>query len=263
MANKTKAAAAASTEINVVEVKRQRVTVRILGTTPLIFNCMSEKARRELLLPPVAKNKQEKATTLKHNPYAEFRSSPNMSADPKAPTLLLIPATAFKAAICSAAIDLPGSATKAAIGRLTLVEGDWIHVYGVPKLHMAIVRMANIERTPDVRSRAIVSDWACELTVSFVTPVLKEGAVMNLLGGAGITQGVGDFRTQKGKGNFGNFEMVYDDATQKKWDSIRKAGGRKAQQDAMENPECYDEEAAKLLSWFDIEAARREFKVVV
>lgn len=258
MATKTKADAA--TEIDVVEVRRQRVTVRIVGTNPLILNCMSEKAMRELLMPSPKKNAQEKATTLKHNPYAEFRASADMSDDPRAPTLLQIPSTAFKGAMCSAAIDLPGSATRAAIGRLTYVEGDYVPIFGVPKLHMAIVRMADISRTPDVRTRVIVPQWACELTVSFVTPILKQGAVMNLLGGAGITQGVGDFRTQKGKGNYGSFEMVYDDETEERWKAIRKHG-RKEQQAAMDSPECYDAETAKLLSWFDSEAKRRDFKV--
>lgn len=258
MATKAKEA---SSEIQVVQVKRKRLTVKILGTSPILFNCLAEKTRAELLMPSVKKNKVERATTLKHNPYREFRDSADKNNDPNQPTLLQIPSTAFKGALCSAAIDLPGSATRAAIGRLTYVDGDYVGVYGKPKLHMAIVRMADISRTPDVRTRCCLPEWACELTISFVTPILAESAVLNLLAGAGITQGVGDFRTQKGKGNFGSFEMVHDDETEARWQRIVAEGGRAVQEQGMAEPECYDAEAAKLLAWFDTEAERRDFKV--
>ena len=72
---------------------------------------------------------------------------------------------------------------------------------------------------------------------------------------------VGDFRTQKGKGNFGSFEMVHDDETEARWQRIVAEGGRAVQEQGMAEPECYDAEAAKLLAWFDTEAERRDFKV--
>lgn len=41
--------------------------------------------------------------------------------------------TSFKGAIRSAALDMPG-AKKAQIGRLTYIAGDFVGIYGVPKL---------------------------------------------------------------------------------------------------------------------------------
>lgn len=259
MAIKPKNAGAPKTEeIQVVQVKRGRVTFCVLGATPLIFHRLAQKASRELLLPSQKKNRNEKETTLKHDPYAEFRDSVHASNDDKSPTLLQLPSMSFKCALRNAAVDIPGSATKAAIGRLAYVEGDYVNVYGLPKLHMSIVRMADMARTPDVRTRAIVPQWGCYLTVSYVKPILNEQAIGNLLAGAGMMQGVGDFRTEKGKGNFGSFELVEE--TDPRFQALLKIG-RKQQVEAMNNPECYDGEAAELLGWFNVEAKRREFKI--
>lgn len=258
MANMPKKAPERGDEIQVVQVKRGRVTFCVLGTTPLICHRLSEKARRELLLPSPKKTAADKATTLKHDPYEEYRNSADVFSDESAQTLLCIPAVSFKAAMRGAAIDLPGSATKAAIGRLCYVEGDYVPIYGLPKLHMSVVRMADMARTPDIRTRLIVPQWASIVTVNFVTPILKEVAVANLLAGAGITQGVGDWRTEKGKGNYGSFELCED--ADARFKALLKIG-RKQQVAAMKDPECYDGETADLLTWFTGEAKRREFKV--
>lgn len=261
MTTKAKTAAAApksADEISVMEVKRGRATFCIIGTTPLIYHRLAQKAGRELLLPSLKKNRNEKETTLKHDPYAEFRDSVHVDNNPKGPTLLTMPCISFKCAMRNAAVDLPGSATKAAIGRLAYVENDYVPVYGIPKLHMGIVRMADMARTPDVRTRAIVAEWACRLTVNYVKPILTEQVVANLMAGAGMMQGVGDFRTEKGKGNFGSFELCEEDDP--RFVAILKEGGRKAQVAAMKTPEPYDGEAAELLTWFTNEAKRREFR---
>ena len=94
-----------------------------------------------------------------------------------------------------AALDLPG-ARKAQIGRLVQVkEGtyrDLIPIYGEPQLLMSVTRSADMNRTPDIRSRCIIPNWAAQITISFVLPTLRETAVVNLLAAAGITAGVGD-----------------------------------------------------------------------
>ena len=167
-------------------------------------------------------------------------------------------ASSFKGALRSAALDIPG-ANKSQIGRLTYVNGEFTPIYGVPKLFMSIVRSADMNRTPDVRTRAIVPEWACKLSVTYVQPLLRDQAVANLLAAAGISIGVGDWRPEKGAGAYGQFALVSaDDA-----DFVRicKTGGRAAQMAAMEDPDCHDEETAELLSWFDKEVKVRGFKI--
>lgn len=243
--------------ISVLEVRRGRATFCLLGTTPLLYHRLAQKARRELLLPAKKKNKAEKETTLKHDPFSEYRDSVH-SWDAK-DTFLCAPSMSFKSAMRNAAIDLPGTATKAAIGRLAYVENDYVPVWGVPKLHMSTVRMSDMARTPDVRTRACVPEWAARITITYVKPLLTEDVVANLIAGSGIMQGVGDFRTEKGKGNFGSFEIVEEN--DERFQAIVKSGGRKPQMEAIANPEPYDGESAELLGWFAAEAKRREFKI--
>ena len=80
-----------SVEIVIPELQVGRITIGVLGTSPLITNPLSEKARRELLLPKRKKNTTEKQTTAKHDPIAEFRGSVYPMQD--GPTLLGLPST--------------------------------------------------------------------------------------------------------------------------------------------------------------------------
>ena len=117
-----------------------------------------------------------------------------------------------------------------------------------------------MNRTPDVRTRVIVPEWAAKVSVSFVTPILREQGVANLLASAGITQGVGDWRPGKGSGTYGQFELVGENDA--RFVHALKYGGRAAQKKAMDSPEAYDRETRELLDWFGVESKRRGFKAV-
>lgn len=247
------------TSIDIIKITNDSIKFCVLGTTPIILNRMSEKVMRELLMPKGKKTQAEKSSSLKHNPVQEFLDSPYLDLDDKAPTYLQHLASAFKGAIKSAALDLPG-ATKSQIGRLTWVEGERVSLYGVPQIFCSVTRSADINKTPDVRTRCIIPKWAAYVTVSFVTPMLREQGISNLLASAGITQGVGDWRPGKGSGTYGQFTLVSED--DKEFKNIIKNGGRKAQIAAMKDPEHYDRETEELLTWFKSESKVRGFKVV-
>jgi hypothetical protein len=248
---------APETEISVIEVDRGIIDFCIVGTTPLIINRVSEKAKRELLLPKGRKNAAEKASSIKHDPITEYRNSPYTSKDPKSPTLLLLPSLSFKGAICAAALRMPGT-NKTEIGQLTYVEGEYVPVWGAPKLFMSIVRSADINKTPDVRTRLIVPKWASKVSVSYIKPILREQPIVNLLSGAGMFIGVGDYRSEKGKGNYGAFRICTMDDPE--FRQILKIG-RADQVKALADPRCYDDETEELLSWFNAETKLRGLKV--
>lgn len=245
------------TEIQILEILEGKLDVCIIGTSPFVYNAMSEKAKGELLMPSPKKNAAEKAANLKHIPINEYRNSTYQNREADAATRLNFVAPAFKKAIAAAALDIPG-ANKSQIGRLVWVDGQRVDMFGVPQIYCAIVRMADINRTPDVRTRAILPEWACRISLRFMKPILKEQTVANLLAAAGYIQGVGDGRQQKGSLSFGQFRLCSPDDA----DFVRicKAGGRVAQEAALESPESYDEETERLLLWFDTERARREGK---
>lgn len=241
-------------ELQIVKVDKGVVTYHVLGTTPILLNRMSEKVLHELLLPKGKKTAAEKAGNLKHDPYAEFIASAYIDPNEKGPTMIQHLATAFKGAMASAALDVPGS-SKAQIGRLVWVEGERIGIYGIPQLHMSVTRSADMNKTPDVRTRLVIPKWACKIDVSFVRPLLNEQSITNLLVSAGMTQGTGDWRTGKGKGTYGSFTIVSKDDAD--WNHIVKHGGRKAQAAAMANPDCYDAETAEMFAWFQSEVVKR------
>jgi hypothetical protein len=246
------------TEITVMQVSKGIINFQILGTSPLIYNAMSEKVKAQLLCPPQKKNAADKASMLKHDPIEEFRGSVYRFKGDDTPTLLGLPAACFKACMSNAALDMPG-ASKSQIGRLTYVEGDMIEIYGIPQMKMDVVRMADMSHTPDIRTRAILTEWACKISISFVQPLLRDQAVVNLLAAGGITQGVGDYRPQKGKGNFGQFALV--GADDKDFARIVKASARKAQTLALKDPEFYDVETESLYRHHQADTKRRGFKV--
>lgn len=244
-------------EIIVTKIKTGTVRVNVLGTTPIILNRMTEKAMRQLLMPP-KKGAARKSAGLKHDPYAEFCSAPYLSEREGSETKLVHLASAFKGAVKGATTDMPG-ATKAGVGRSVWFDGERVPIYGVPELFMSITRSAGMNRTPDVRTRCIVPRWATILEVTFVANVINEKAICDLLVYAGLTQGVGDWRPEKGSGNYGQFRLVGDDDPE--FIEIVKNGGRAAQEAAIAAPECYDNETAELYEWFSSEASDRGLRI--
>lgn len=239
------------TTIRVDPIRHITIELSVLGTTPLILHRMADKGLRELLLPAGRKTAADKASTLKHRPIDEFRAAAETTDE--GPTLLALLSTAFKGAVMSAALDTPG-ASKAQIGRLLWVEGERVGVFGLPKLLMSVVRSADMNHTPDVRTRPIVPRWAATVQLTFVTPLLNEQSVVNLMAAAGLIQGVGDWRIGKGKGNYGQFTLTPSDNP----DFLAICTeGRAAQEKAMADPQPYDGQSAELLSWFQDEAQRR------
>lgn len=234
-------------ELHIVDVVRGSITFHLVGTTPLLHNCLSNKAKHELLLPSGRKTTVEKQTTLKHKPLDEFRDSVYVNHKGDGATTIQHLSSAFRGAMRSAALDLPG-VTKSEIGRLMWVEGDRVDIFGVPQIDMRIVRQAGMNRTPDVRTRCIMAEWACAITVSFTKPQLKEQAVANLLSAAGMYIGIGDYRNEKGAGNYGLFRIC--DADDSEYRRIVKAGGRVAQEKGLRDPEAFNDETQELLSWY-------------
>lgn len=245
--------------VEIVRVTRSRVSVNIMGTTPLIMNCMSNKAKQTLLLPDKRKTRAEKDSTAKHDPLVEFRDSAYMITFSQAPTLLGLPAQCFKASMREAAVDVPG-AFKSQIGRHVYVRAEYegyVSLYGAPQLHMTMVRQADIDRTPDIRTRVIMPEWAAKLVIEYATPMLKEPDIATLLASAGIITGVCEWRPQKGKGDYGQFEPV--NASDPDLKRILKMS-RKVQTEAMAHPVCYDHETQQLFDWCVSERRRRGFE---
>ena len=251
--------------LDIIRVEQGQIELCLLGTTSKFYNKLSEKAKRELLLPRGRLSAAQKAINLKHDPITEFRNSVHrmqgfgVNHDPKSDYLLGIPAPAFKNAMMTAALDLP-STKKAQIARLVRVHGYTIPVAGIPKISLDGVRSADINRTPDIRSRAVLPEWACRVTISFIKPLITGQAVANLMAVAGMTIGVGDWRQEKGSGDHGLWTVVSEDDPD--FVRVMTTGTRQAQEDALAVPVPLNVETADLLAWYTEELQQRQLRGV-
>lgn len=240
--------------LHIDALKQGRVTLRLIGSTPLYFNAMSAKAKRSLLIGGSKKTAAEKRE-LKHDPEQEFRDSAYTKRD--GDTLLCFPAPGVKGAMATAALETPG-VTKTSVQRLIFLPQQKIQVWGKPYLKMDVVRSADMNKTPDVRTRAFLPRWVAEVDIAYVTPTLSAHAIVSLLQNAGAIVGIGDFRQEKGRGSYGTFAVAGDDLGEFEdyWREVT-AEARDVQQAALDMPEYADDETAELMALLEEERARR------
>lgn len=240
-------------EIVVPELRRGAVKLRIIGQTPMFQNRMAAKAKQQLLVGGRKKTAADKAQ-IKHHPVAEFRDSLERMSD--GPTALGLRVVAMKAAMCTAALETAGI-TKTSAQRLLFMPGDLTSLYGVPQLRMDVVRSADINRTPDVRTRAFLPKWGAEIEIYHVLPQLPVSSVVTLAANAGVLVGLGDFRQEKGKGSFGSFRVTTPETQDDEWDELVANHGREAQLAAIDDPVFADQDTADLMEFFFGEQKRR------
>lgn len=240
-------------EIKVPLLKRAAVKLRIIGTTPLFQNRMANKVIGSLLVGSRKKTKAERLE-IKHNPLEEFRNSAEILRG--GPTALGLRVTAIKGSMCTAALETAGI-TKSSAQRLLFMPGDFVPLYGTPWLRMDVVRSADINRTPDVRTRAYLPKWGAEVEIQYIVPQLSVTSVVTLLCNAGVLIGVGDFRQEKGKGAFGSFRVLGEGERDPEWDELVANHGRKVQESALQNPEYADKDTADLMEFYLGEVQRR------
>lgn len=243
--------------IETIAVEMKWLRVGILGTSPIILHRLSQKAQHELLYPSGRKSASDKKNFLKHDPLEEYRASAYTTSGDAEQTRLLARGAWFIEGVRSVALDIPGT-SKQHVKRNTSVREESVPLFGIPKLFMAMVRSSDMNRTPDIRTRAIVERWACELTIGAVYPILSITKVGELLAAAGVMRGAGDWRVEKG-GTFGRYEIVNGDDP--RFVDLVKNAGRVAQDQALKDPQFYDVESEENFAWFENEKhVRREVK---
>lgn len=240
------------TTLHIDALKQGRVKIRIIGSTPMFFNAMSVKAKRSLLLGGGKKTAAEKKE-LKHDPESEFRDS--VYKTQLGPTLLCFPAPGIKNAMATAALVTDG-VKKTDVQRLIFLPQEKVSIWGKPYLRMDVVRSADMNKTPDVRTRAFLPRWCAEVDFAFVTPTLSVHAIASLLSNAGVVSGIGDFRQEKGKGSYGTFRIATDE-DEEIWQELTSTEAREVQQAAINDPQAYDDETRELWAMLRQERIRR------
>ena len=167
----------AESVIEVPPLQKGVVRLRIIGETPMFQHRMAAKAKQQLLAGGRKKTAADKVH-IKHNPLQEYRDSAELMKD--GPTALGLRVVAVKAAMCTAALETAGI-TKTSAQRLLSMPGDLTPLYGTPVLRMDVVRSADINHTPDIRTRAFLPRWGAEIEIQHILPQLPVHSVLTLL----------------------------------------------------------------------------------
>jgi hypothetical protein len=182
--------------IELPELKKQSVQIRLVGDSPLIMHRFGEKARKQMLDKQMGKAKSGREAK---DPEADYQES-MYRTDDGAPGF---PAIAFKAAAVSAAND--AGIQKVLARRAFHVAGEIIPIDGEPIMREDVVRIGM--GTADIRHRAEFKHWTVTLDVVFNAGIISLEQLINLFQIAGFGVGVGEWRPER-DGTFGTFHVA-------------------------------------------------------
>lgn len=191
-----------------IELRRlERVVfeVPVQGTSPLIVNRWSEKAKKMMLEAQQTKARPKKDPK---DPVANFEASRYRFDDGRDG----FPATAFKAAIVHAARLFDGI-TQVQLKQTVIVIGegaDQLVPLEYDEITMREDTPRNASGVADLRYRAQYWPWRATLRVRTIGGQFDRGSILSLVDAAGIG-GVGEWRPTAPKsatGTFGTFEVV-------------------------------------------------------
>lgn len=216
----------------VIEIKPIQIVktqIRIVGDTPLIMHCWSEKAKRMMLEAQlgIAKGKKKQI----RNPVDDFIQSMYwMAGKPEYPegasdaecteafetairngATFGFPATAFKQAANSAAYRLGWVKNQMGLRGAFFIEADdpngLVKIDSdTPEMREDMVRVGM--GSADLRYRAQFNHWCANLNISYnAASEYGLDVVVNALNAAGFTVGIGEWRAER-DGNFGRFHVA-------------------------------------------------------
>lgn len=196
-------------EIRPIEIKK--VTIRIVGDTPLIMHAWSEKAKRMMLEAQmgVAKGKKKEAK----NPVDDFiRSMYWLTPMPEDGTLesfeeaiangarFGFPVTAFKQAAISAAYRMGWAKDKMSMRGAFFIDSDengMIEIHSdTPEMREDMVKVGM--GTADIRYRGEFKNWYADLTISYnANGQYSLENIVNIINAGGYVCGVGEWRPER------------------------------------------------------------------
>lgn len=196
-------------EIRPIEIKK--VTIRIVGDTPLIMHAWSEKAKRMMLEAQmgVAKGKKKEAK----NPVDDFiRSMYWLTPIPEDGTMesfeeaiangarFGFPVTAFKQAAISAAYRMGWAKDKMSMRGAFFIDSDengMIEIHSdTPEMREDMVKIGM--GTADIRYRGEFKNWYADLTISYnANGQYSLENIVNIINAGGYVCGVGEWRPER------------------------------------------------------------------
>jgi hypothetical protein len=189
--------------IHIETVPVATLRVPIVGTSPLIVNRFSEKAKRQML----DAMQGRKSPKSPKDPQAEYEASLYRM---KGGDGFGFPTIAFKAATVGAA-RFYGQLTMTGLKQMLFFRGEvgedgqqLCRLEGEPRMREDTVRVGR--GGSDLRYRGEFPEWQTYVDVTFVKSALTPTSVLSLIDAGGLGIGVGEWRPEK-DGDFGTFRV--------------------------------------------------------
>lgn len=183
-------------DIQIQPLRLEKLTLTLMGTTPLIVHAWSEKAKQMMLdkqMKKAAKGKEAK------NPQQDFEQSLYPTAQDGTHQF---PAVAFKAAAVRAGTDAGYKMTD--LRRAFHIDTEFVPITGQPKSREDMVRIGM--GTADIRYRAEFPEWSAKVEIVFNAATISADQIVNLFEVAGFGVGIGEWRPEK-NGQYGRFKV--------------------------------------------------------
>lgn len=187
----------------------QRMTLRLIGDSPLITHKWSEKAKKQMLDKQMKRAKTAKEAKDPFRDYCEALYWLDEMPDSPTPEIIGesrfgFPAIGFKAAAVDACSHVDGVTKVEARGAFHII-GELIEIEGKPRMREDVTRVGM--GTADLRYRPEFSPWAVALEIRYNANVLSAEQIVNLFNTAGFGIGVGEWRPQR-DGSYGLFHVA-------------------------------------------------------
>lgn len=191
--------------------KFQEAKVRIVGTSPLMMNKMSARAKQLMRSTMEEGHKSRKGKKRDPKDFdAEWKAAIHESTD----GWYGFPASAFRAALVSACRTVGFAMTRAKLSLFVEADGfdaedgqPLVRVYGTPERVDMVTRQQN---TTNLIARPIWKKWHIDLRLRWDAEQFSAQDVINLLARVGLQVGIGagrhDSRMSTGLG-YGCFEV--------------------------------------------------------
>lgn len=180
----------------------QRLTVALVGDSPLICHAWSAKSKREMLDKQMKKAKQKREAK---DPQRDFEES-LYKLDGGG---YGFPAVAFKSAMVGACRFVEGVKMTEARGAFHVV-GEMVPIEGEPTRREDMVRVGM--GAADIRFRGEFKTWRAILDIQYNAAAISAEQIVNLLNVAGFGVGVGEWRPER-DGSYGRFHVATEKET--------------------------------------------------
>jgi hypothetical protein len=204
------------TPVDLKPIDLKDITIKIIGTTPLITHAWDDKVKKMMLAAQMGEPKVKKHEI--KNPVRDFVESMYwLEGKPDEYTEEAIakaiadgarfgfPANGLKASVVSAGYRAGVAKDKVSQYGAFRINCEFIEIKGIPHPREDMVRVGN--GAADIRFRGQFDEWSATIDITYNAGVISAEQLVNLFQLGGFAVGIGEWRPEK-SGQFGMYRVA-------------------------------------------------------